>query len=168
MPQPKERGRSRLRFEDVRFLTGKGRYVDDLEAPDALHGEVLRSPFGHALIRSLDISAALAMPGVEGVFTAQDLRQEGLGHLSCAVKVATLGPLSVPPRPALAEGRVRHVGDPVAFVVARSKDEARDAAERIAVEYEELPAVTDAAAAIGQGAPLIWEQAKGNIAFRFQ
>ena len=168
MPHRTERGRSRLRFEDARFLTGKGRYVDDLEAPDALHGEVLRSSFGHALIRSIDISAASAMPGVAGVFTAQDLRQDGLGHLSCAVKVATLAPLIIPPRPALAEGRVRHVGDPVAFVVARSKDEARDAAERIVVEYEELPAVTEARAAIAPGAPLLWKEAQGNIAFRFQ
>jgi aerobic carbon-monoxide dehydrogenase large subunit len=168
MPQRNERDRSRLRFEDARFLTGKGRYVDDLEAPDALHGEVLRSPFGHALIRSIDVSEASSMPGVKGVFTAQDLRQDGLGHLSCAVKVATLAPLIIPPRPALAEGRVRHVGDPVAFVVARSKDEARDAAERIVVEYEELPAVTEAGAAIEPGAPLLWKEAPGNIAFRFQ
>ena len=168
MPQPKERGRSRLRFEDARFLIGKGRYVDDLEAQDALHAQVLRSPFGHALVRSIDTSAASAMPGVLGVFTSQDLRQDGLGHLSCAVKVATLGPLIIPPRPALAEGRVRHVGDPVAFVVARSKEEARDAAERIAVDYEELPAVTSAAVAVEPGAPPLWDEAPGNIAFRFQ
>ncbi|MBW0004856.1 MAG: xanthine dehydrogenase family protein molybdopterin-binding subunit [Hyphomicrobiales bacterium] len=168
MPERKERGRSRIRFEDARFLTGKGRYVDDLEAPGALHAHLLRSPFGHALIRSIDVSAASAMPGVAGVFTAQDLRQDGLGHLTCAVKVATIGPLIIPPRPALAEGRVRHVGDPVAFVVARSKEEARDAAEQIAVEYDELPAVTDSAAAIEAGAPLVWDQAPGNIAFRFQ
>ncbi|MBV9977416.1 MAG: xanthine dehydrogenase family protein molybdopterin-binding subunit [Hyphomicrobiales bacterium] len=168
MPQRKERGRSRIRFEDARFLTGRGRYVDDLEASDALHGHVLRSPFGHARIRSIEISAASAMPGVLGVFTAQDLRQDGLGHLSCAVKVATLGPLVIPPRPALAEGRVRHVGDPVAFVVARSKEEARDAIEQIAVDYDELPAVADAAVAIEPAAPLLWEEAPGNIAFRFQ
>ncbi|MBV9113391.1 MAG: xanthine dehydrogenase family protein molybdopterin-binding subunit, partial [Hyphomicrobiales bacterium] len=168
MPQPKERGRSRLRFEDARFLIGKGRYVDDLEAQDVLHAQVLRSPFGHALVRSIDTSAASAMPGVLGVFTSQDLRQDGLGHLSCAVKVATLGPLIIPPRPALAEGRVRHVGDPVAFVVARSKEEARDAAERIAVDYEELPAVTSAAVAVEPGAPPLWDEAPGNIAFRFQ
>ncbi|MBV8764494.1 MAG: xanthine dehydrogenase family protein molybdopterin-binding subunit, partial [Hyphomicrobiales bacterium] len=168
MPERKERGRSRIRFEDARFLTGKGRYVDDLEAPGALHAHLLRSPFGHALIRSIDVSAASAMPGVAGVFTAQDLRQDGLGHLTCAVKVATIGPLITPPRPALAEGRVRHVGDPVAFVVARSNEEARDAAEQIAVEYDELPAVTDSAAAIEAGAPLLWDQAPGNIAFRFQ
>ena len=101
MPQRPERGRSRLRVEDGRFLTGKGSYVDDLNEPSALHAHVLRSPFGHARIRAIDISAASAMPGVVGVFTARALREEGLGHLSCAVKVATLAPLIVPPRPAL-------------------------------------------------------------------
>jgi carbon-monoxide dehydrogenase large subunit len=168
MSQRPEIGRSRRRTEDARFLTGKGSYVDDMNEPGELHGHVLRSPFGHALIRSIDIEAASSMPGVEAVFTAQALREDGLGHLSCTVKVATQGPLVIPPRPALAEGRVRHVGDPVAFVVARTKNEARDAAERIAVEYEDLPAVTDAAAALAPDAPLLWEEAPGNLAFRFQ
>ncbi len=168
MPHRPEIGRSRLRLEDARFLIGKGRDVDDVDEEAQLYGHVLRSPFGHARIGGIDVSAASAMPGVMGVFTAAELRAQGIGHLPCMAKVATLEPLIVPPRPALAEGRVRHVGDPVAFVVATSRASARDAAEGILVTYEDLPAVVDGAAALEPGAPQLWEEAPGNLAFRFQ
>jgi carbon-monoxide dehydrogenase large subunit len=161
-----ERGKSRLRVEDDRFLRGAGRFVDDMVVAGALHGVVLRSPHAHARIVGIGVGAAAAMPGVAAVYTADDLAS--LGHLPCVAKVATTGPMIVPPRPALAEGFVRHVGDPVAFVVADTVEAARDAAEAIVAEYDILPAVTDAEAARAADAPLLWPQAPGNVAFRFE
>jgi len=161
-------GRSRRRLEDPRFLTGQGRYVDDMDLPGQLHGIVLRSPYGHALIEDIDIAGACAMPGVRGVFTAADLDADGIGPLPCIAQVATVAPMVVPPRRALARTRVRHVGDPVAFVVADTKDQARDAAERIAVAYRALPVVVDAMAALGLEAPLLWDEAPGNLSYRFE
>ena len=111
-------GRSLRRLEDARFLIGQGRFVDDIAVPGQLRGIVLRSPHGHALIEGIDAAAARAMPGVHGVFTAPDLDADGIGTLPCIARVATVAPMIVPPRRALARGRVRHVGDPVAFVVA--------------------------------------------------
>ncbi len=163
-----ERGTSRRRVEDERFLRGAGRYVDDIAVPGALHGHVVRSPHAHARILSVDTEAARAAPGVLAIYTADDLKAEGIGPLPCVAKVATVGPLIVPPRPALANGVVRHVGDPVAFVVAETVHQARDAAEAVQVEYETLDAVTDGAAALAAGAPQIWPQAPGNLAFHFR
>src|SRR5438552_148161 len=161
-------GRSRRRLEDPRFLIGQGRYVDDIDLPGQLHGIVLRSPYGHAAIESLDTAAARAMPGVQGVFTAADLDADGIGKLPCIAQVATVAPLIVPPRHALARDRVRHVGDPVAFVVADTSEQARDAAERIGVDYRPLPAIADAVAALAPGEPLLWDEAPGNLAYRFE
>ena len=168
MTPPAQRGLSRRRVEDDRFLRGRGRFVEDIAAPGALHAVMLRSPHAHARIVAIDIAAARAMPGVRDILTAADLGAEGLRPLPCVAKVATLAPLVIPPRPALAEGRVRHVGDPVAFVVADTLAQARDAAEAIAVDYDTLPAVTDGAAALRDDAPVLWDQAPGNLAFRFQ
>ena len=100
-PGPQERGRSRLRVEDERFLTGRGRYVDDLDEPGQLHGHVLRSPLAHGRIAALDACDALAMPGVVAIYTAADLAAEGIGDLPCAVAVGPDRPRVVPPRPAL-------------------------------------------------------------------
>ncbi|HJU18242.1 MAG TPA: xanthine dehydrogenase family protein molybdopterin-binding subunit [Stellaceae bacterium] len=161
-------GRSRLRREDRRFLVGEGRYVDDMGVPGQLHGIVLRSPHGHAAIEGIDAAAARAMPGVRGVFTAADLAADGIGMLPCIAQVATVAPMIVPPRRALAHDRVRHVGDPVAFVVADTEPQARDAAERVAVAYRPLPAVVDAVEALAAGAPLLWDEAPGNLSYRFE
>jgi aerobic carbon-monoxide dehydrogenase large subunit len=161
-------GRSLRRLEDRRFLIGQGRYVDDLDTPGQLHGVVLRSPYGHALIEHIDTAAARALPGVRGVFTAADLDADGIGPLPCIAQVATVAPMIVPPRRALARDRVRHVGDPVAFVVADTRAEARDAAELIAVTYRPLPAVADATAALAAAAPLLWAEAPGNLSYRFE
>ncbi len=161
-------GRSLRRLEDPRFLIGQGRYVDDMDLPGQLHGIVLRSPYGHATIEGIDAASARAMPGVRGVFTAADLDADGLGTLPCIAQVATVAPMMVPPRRALARERVRHVGDPVAFVVADTSDEARGAAERIAVAYRPLPAVVDATAALAAEAPLLWDEAPGNLSYRFE
>jgi carbon-monoxide dehydrogenase large subunit len=162
------RGLSRRRVEDDRFLRGLGRFVADIDAPGALHAVVLRSPHAHARIVAIDTAAARGMPGLRDILTAADLRGEGLHPLPCVARVATLGPMVVPPRPALAEDRVRHVGDPVALVVAETLAQARDAAEAILVDYAPLPAVTDGAAALAADAPQVWPQAPGNLAFRFR
>ncbi len=163
--QQKMIGRSLRRLEDARFLTGRGRYVDDIVVADCLYGHVLRSPHAHAVIKRIDVSPATALAGVRAVYTHADLAAEGLGHMPC---LAAVKPLIVPPRPALADGRVRHVGDPVAFVVADSAEAAREAAELIEVDYEALDAVVDGIAALAAGAPAIWPEAPGNLAYHVQ
>ncbi|MCB4823022.1 xanthine dehydrogenase family protein molybdopterin-binding subunit [Roseicella aerolata] len=161
-------GESRRRIEDARFLTGQGRYVADLIPAGALHAHALRSPYAHARILSVDVAAAAAMPGVALVLTGADLAAEGIGPLPCPAVVQTIGPLVIPDRPALARETVKHVGEPVAFVVAETAAQARDAAEAILVEYDPLPAVVDSRAAFAPGAPRIWPEAPGNRAFRFE
>jgi len=161
-------GRSLRRLEDERFLTGQGRYVDDVALPGQLHGVVLRSPHGHAVIEGIDATAARGMPGVHGVFTAADLDADGIGTLPCIARVATVAPMIVPPRRTLARDRVRHVGDPVAFVVADTAEQARDAAEQVAVWYRPLPTVVDARAALAAQAPRLWDEAPGNLSYRFE
>jgi carbon-monoxide dehydrogenase large subunit len=161
-------GRSVRRLEDARFLRGEGRYVEDIDLPGQLHAVVLRSPHGHAEIAGIDTAAAPALPGVHGIFTATDLAAENIGPLPCIAQVATVGPMIVPPRHALASERVRHVGDPVAFIVAETREIARDAAELIAVAYRMLPAVVDASAALLPNAPLLWDAAPGNLSYRFE
>ena len=164
----KQIGRALRRFEDARFLRGQGRFVEDIDAPGQLHGIVLRSPHGHAEIAAIDTSAARALPGVHGVFTAADLAADSIGPLPCIAQVATVGPMIVPPRFALAGGRARHVGDPVAFVVADTREQARDAAECVSVDYRVLPAVVDGLAALQPGAPLLWDEAPDNLSYRFE
>ncbi len=166
--QNRQIGRSLVRLEDARFLRGEGRFVEDVDAPGQLHLHVVRSPHAHAEIAGIDTSAARALPGVHGVFTAADLAAEGLGPLPCIAQVATVAPMIVPPRYALAGERVCHVGDPVAVVVAGTRDAARDAAELVAVDYRVLPAVVDAPAALGPDAPLLWDEAPGNLSYRFE
>jgi carbon-monoxide dehydrogenase large subunit len=163
-----DRGRSVRRIEDFRFLTGQGRYVDDFTLPGQVHAHVLRSPHAHAVIERVETTAAREGSGVLGVFTEADLRADGVGPLPCIAQVRTVGPLIVPPRYALARGRVRHVGDPVALVVAETPEQARDAAERISVDYRPIDAVVEAAAALLPDAPAIWDEAPGNLCFRFQ
>src|ERR1700757_2178724 len=157
-----DRGRSVRRVEDFRFLTGGGRYVDDFSGPGQVYAHVLRSPHAHAAIERIDTGAARGGSGVLGVFTEGDLRADGIGPLPCIAQVSTVDPMIVPPRYALARGRVRHVGDPVALVVAETRDLARDAAERIAVEYRPLDAVADGAAALLPGGAGVWGGAPGN------
>ena len=160
--------RSLRRLEDQRFLAGQERYVDNIAVPGQLHGVVLRSPHGHSLIEGIDAAAARAMPGVTGFFTAADLDADVIGTLPCIAQVATVAPMIVPPRRALAGDRVRHVGDPVAFVVADTVQQARDAVERVAVAYHPLPAVVDAREALSVQAPLLWDEAPGNLSYRFE
>src|SRR5438309_10699727 len=159
-------GRSLRRLEDARFLTGNGRYVEDIDVSGQAFAQVVRSPHAHAAVRGIDTAAAREAPGVLGVFTAADL--DGLGPIPCQVQIATVGPMLVPHRFALASERVRFVGEPVAFVVADSRRAARDAAELVSVEYDPLPCVVDARAALEPGAPLLWPDVPGNLAFTFE
>ena len=156
------------RVEDERFLTGRGRYVDDLSLPGQLYAQLLRSPHGHAAIEGIETAAARASPGVRGVFTEADLRADDIGTLPCIATIKMLDPLVTPPRSALARGRVRHVGDPVALVVAESAAAARAAAELIEVDYRPLPAVVEAPEALAPGAPQLFEEIPGNLAYRFE
>jgi carbon-monoxide dehydrogenase large subunit len=168
-PMPdRYQGRSLSRLEDARFLTGRGTYVANSIPPGCLHLHVLRSPHGHARIRSIDTTAARSLPGVRAVLTEADLAADGIGDIPCVAVLDAVEPIIVPPRPALARGRVRHVGDPVACIVADSVEAALDAAERVSVYYEALPCAVDAAAAVRPGAPLVWDQAPGNSAFLFR
>ncbi|MDT7950473.1 MAG: xanthine dehydrogenase family protein molybdopterin-binding subunit [Acetobacteraceae bacterium] len=156
--------RSARRREDLRFLSGDGRYTDDEAPADAAQAVFVRSPHPHAAILGIDVGAA--GPGVLGVFTGADLA--GLRPLPCAMNPDLLGGLIVPPRLALATDRVRFVGEPVALVVAEARPAAQDAAEAVVAEYGDLPSVTAPDTALADGAPQIWAEAPGNLAFRFR
>src|SRR5712672_4150626 len=155
------------RFEDPRLLRGGGRYVDDMGLPRMAFGHVLRSPHAHARIRSIDVTAAKVAPGVLAVLTGADWEASGWGDLPSpsGLRLRDGSPSYRPRFPALVRDRVRWVGDYVAFVVALTKDQAADAAELIAVDYEPLPAIVSTADAVEPGAPLVWEGSPGNVAF---
>src|SRR6202045_49282 len=155
------------RHEDLRLITGQGRYTDDVVLPRMSYAFVLRSPVAHAHIKRIDAAAARRMPGVLFVGTGEDVRADGLGDVPCTVPLMSRDgkPRHDTPRPVLASEKVRHVGEPVALVVAETLAAARDAAEAIAVEYEPLPAVTEAKDAIRPGAPQLFEHIPNNIVF---
>jgi carbon-monoxide dehydrogenase large subunit len=158
------------RVEDPRLLKGLGRYTDDIVLPGMLHGIVLRSPHAAAKILSIDTAEASAIPGVHAIYTAADLEAAGLGTLPCAAAVQNRDgtPMASPPHPVLADGAVRHVGDPVAFIVASTGELARDAAEQVRVDYEVLPSATDLATAMDPGAAAVWPEVKNNIVFDWE
>ena len=150
------------RFEDQRFLTGAGRYVDDRTMPGLLHAVFLRSPHANARLRRVDATAARAASGVAGVFTGAEWRAAGLGPLPGRNFINHLDgrPVAPPPRFALVCDRVRHVGDCVAIVVAATRAQAEDALEQIVIDYEELPAVASPVEALAPGAPAIWAKSE--------
>jgi carbon-monoxide dehydrogenase large subunit len=156
------------RVEDPRLLKGMGRYTDDIVLPGMLQGIVLRSPHAAATINAIDTAAAKSLPGVHAVYTAADLN--GLGSLPCAAPVQNRdgSAMASPPHPVLAEGAVRHVGDPVAFVVADTAKQARDAAELIQVDYTILPSATDLATAMEPAAAAVWPDVKNNTVFDWE
>jgi aerobic carbon-monoxide dehydrogenase large subunit len=158
------------RVEDRRFITGHGAYVDDISRPREAHAFMLRSPHAHARFTTIDAASALAAPGVIAILTGEDLARDGIGDIPCVSAVSNRdGTQSVlPPHPAIARGRVRHVGDTVAIVVAEAAAAARDAAELIAVDYEPLPAVVDSAHALDPGQPQVWDEAPGNLCFDWE
>src|SRR5260370_40311960 len=147
------------REEDLRLLTGRGRYVDDVAVLGAARGHVVRSPHAHARIVGLDARRALEAPGVLAVLTGADLRRRGLGTLRPGVprRRRDGAPAFVCPQPLLAQERVRYVGDPVAFGVAATLSQAKDAAELIDMDYEPLPAVVSPQAALAPAAPSVWD-----------
>ena len=155
------------RKEDLRFLTGNGHYTDDLNRPGQLYAVFLRSPHAHAELRGVDTRKAKAAPGVVAIYTGADLAAAGIGGLPCGwgVKNKDGSPMAEPPHPVLATGRVRHVGDPVAVVIAETKAEAEEAADLVEVDYKELPAVSSAEAALKKGAPLLFDAAPGNLCY---
>ena len=146
-------GQSIKRREDQRFLTGAGNYTDDVTLPHQSYGAFLRSPHAHARIRSVNLEAAKKAPGVIQIFTGPDLAEAKVGGLPCGWLIHSKDgtPMKEPAHPVLAQGKVRHVGDQVALVVAETLLQARDAAELIEVDYEELPAVIDISAASSNG-----------------
>jgi carbon-monoxide dehydrogenase large subunit len=153
------------RVEDRRFITGRGRYLDDIDRPRQVHAVFLRSPHAHAMIGAIDINAAAAVPGVVAVLTGADLAADGLGTVPCVSGVAGA---VLPPRPAMVADRVRHVGDTVAMVIAESVAAARDAADLIAVDYQPLPAAVDTVGALAAGQPLVWDEARNNLCFDWE
>ena len=155
------------RFEDPRLLRGGGRYVDDMVVPRMVYGHVLRSPYAHARIRSIDTRAAKQMPGVLLVLTGQDWARSGWGDLPAAGGMQRAGglPIYKPRFPALVTDAVRWVGDYVAFIVAETRNQAMDAAELIQVEYEPFPAVVSTDGALDPKAPRVWEDCPDNICF---
>jgi len=155
------------RFEDPRLVQGRGRYIDDVVYPGMAHGVVLRSPHGHAKIKSIDTRSAQAAPRVLAVLTAADWKKSGFGELPGhgGLKLRDGSPMYKPHYPVLAEDRVRWVGDCVAFVVAETVAQAMDAAELIEVDYEPLPVVVGTADASKPGAPQVWDGCKDNICF---
>ncbi|MEY9755558.1 xanthine dehydrogenase family protein molybdopterin-binding subunit [Bradyrhizobium yuanmingense] len=153
-----------VRKEDKRFITGKGRYVDDIKLTGMTHAYFIRSPHAHAKVKKIDSSAALKMPGVVAVLTGQELVDDKVGNLICGWAITSKdgSPMKMGAWPAMAPETVRFVGQAIAVVIAESKNLARDAAEAVVVDYEELPAVADMHAAIKPGAPQLHPEAPGN------
>ena len=158
-------GKPVRRKEDFRFLTGRGRYVADVELPGQLHLAVYRSPVAHAKINAIDIEQAKADAGVHAVFTAEHLIEGGVKTIRCGWPYNNKdgSPMFEPDHFCLAYRKVVHFGEPVACVVADSRDLAVDAAELIELDYTALPPVTDADEALKPGAPSVWDQAPGNL-----
>src|SRR5881396_1840184 len=160
-------GQSVRRREDPRLIQGDGRYSDDVNLPRQAYAVIVRSPHAHARIRAIDASAALKADGVIAVLTGNELAADGVGNLPTDTtrKRRDGSAAFATPRPALARGRARHVGDPVALVVADTAVQAADAAEQVIVDYEPLPVVTGAREALRAGAPAVWDEAPDNVAF---
>ncbi|TXC87964.1 xanthine dehydrogenase family protein molybdopterin-binding subunit [Paraburkholderia azotifigens] len=155
------------RKEDYRFLTGNGQYTDDIVLPAQTYAVFLRSPHAHARIKSIDTSAAKQSPGVVAIFTGADLAAENVGGLPCGWLIHSVDgkPMHEPPHPVIAHTKVRHVGDQVALVIADSVKAAKDAAELIEVDYDELPAVIDTAHAADAGQPAVHDEVPDNTCY---
>ena len=155
------------RTEDPVLVQGHGRYTDDINLPGQAYAVIVRSTHAHGVIKSIDTDAARAMPGVLGVYTAGDLKDYGTFKCIVGFKNRDGSEMKKPVRRALAEGKVRFVGDPVACVVAETLLQAKDAAEAIALDIDALPAVTLASEAAKPGAPQLYDEAPGNLALDF-
>ena len=158
-------GASVRRTEDLRFISGKGNYTDDINRPGQLYTIFKRSDRPHAKITGIDSTAASAMPGVMAIYTAADFA--GVGGLPCGWQIHNKdgSPMAEPKHPILADGKVRHVGDPVVMVVAETKQQARDAAEALVIGYEDLPAYSASRDALAAGAAAVHDDAPGNLCY---
>jgi carbon-monoxide dehydrogenase large subunit len=158
------------RKEDHRFITGQGRYTADVNRPGEAHAIFIRSPHAHARIRSIDGKAAAAMPGVLAVLTGAELAADRIGNLICGWQIHSKdgSPMKMAPHPALAQGKACHVGDPVAVVIGETPVQAKDAAEKVNIDYEVLPPVIDPAQTQASGAPQIHEVAPRNTIYQWQ
>ncbi len=159
-----------VRKEDKRFITGRGRYTDDMVVPGMCHAAFVRSPHAHAKVLSVDTSAAEGMPGVIGILDGKALQADGIGNLICGWMIHSKdgSPMNMGAWSALATDRVRHVGQAIAIVVAETRAQARDAADAVMVEFEELDAVTDAVSAMADGAPQLHPEAPGNMIYDWE
>ena len=157
-------GQSVTRFEDVRLLKGEGRYLNDVNLPGQAHAVVLRSPHAHARIRAIDVDRALKAPGALAVLTGADVERDGLGTMKMTLrrKRPDGTPMFAPPHRGLSQERVRYVGDPIAFVIAETLAQAKDAADLVQVDYDPLPSVTSTAAA-GPGSATVWDECPDNV-----
>jgi carbon-monoxide dehydrogenase large subunit len=162
-------GQSVPRTEDPRLLRGEGRYTDDINLPGQAYAVIIRSRVAHGVIRKIDSASAAKMPGVLGIWTGADLKAAGYGTLKCITPFPNRdgSPMKKPARPALAADKVRWVGDPLAFVVAETAAQARDAAEAVEVDIDQLPAVTDARDAAQPGAPQIFDDVPNNLSLDY-
>ena len=158
-------GQAVRRFEDVRLLRGEGRFHDDVNLPGQTHAVLVRSTHAHARILGIDAAAARRAPGVLAIVTGRDLAREGLGTMRMTLKRARPdgSPMWAPPHHGLVRDRARYVGDPVALVVAATRAQAEDAAERVRIDYEPLASVTSAAAAVLPGSPPVWDECPDNV-----
>ncbi|TPI15850.1 xanthine dehydrogenase family protein molybdopterin-binding subunit [Mesorhizobium sp. B4-1-3] len=158
------------RKEDKRFITGGGRYVDDMVVPGMKHAVFVRSPHAHAQIKKIDVKKAQAMPGVVGVLTGKELKADGIGNLICGWMIHSKDgtPMKMGAWSPLAVDKVRYVGDAVVIVIADTKGQARDAAEAVEITYKELKAVVDATKAIQPGAPQVHAEAENNLIFDWE
>jgi len=163
-------GASVRRKEDHRFLTGKGRYVDDLNRPGQVYAYFVRSPHAHATVKSVKTDGAKSAPGVVAVFTGADVAADKVGSLPCGWTVTDKhgNPHKAPPHFPLVRDKARYVGDHVAVVIAKTAAQAKDAAEKVEVDYAELPVNVDPAKAAASGAPQVHEEAPGNLCYDWE
>lgn len=162
-------GASILRKEDRRFLTGRGNYVSDVKRPNMVWAVFARSPHAHAHILSIDSTDAMKVGGVLLVLTGEDLAADGVGSIPCGWGITGRDgkPMKEPSHPALAQGKVRHVGDPVAMVVAETREAAMQGAEALTISYEPLPAVVGLLETLRPNAPQLYDDAPGNLCFEW-
>ena len=158
------------RKEDKRFITGKGRYTDDMVVVGMKYAHFVRSPYAHAKIKSIDTSAAAKMPGVIAILDGKQLTEDGIGNIICGWMIHSKdgSPMNMGAWRPLAQDTVRYVGDAIAIVVADTKAQARDAAEAVVVDFDELPVVTDAVSALKDGAPQLHPEARNNLIFDWE
>ncbi|MCX7382611.1 MAG: xanthine dehydrogenase family protein molybdopterin-binding subunit [Alphaproteobacteria bacterium] len=158
-------GASVRRKEDLRFISGRGNYTDDINRPGQTHMVIKRSDRPHARIISIDASAALAAPGVVAVYTGDDFAN--IGGLPCGWQIHNKdgSPMVEPKHPVIAHGKVRHVGDPIAVVIAETKQQAKNAAELLVIDLEDLPSIATTTDALKPGAPIVHDEAAGNLCY---